>query len=468
VQITSLAVHTRDETDSLGTVAIPQQSLYGSNTARALENFPIDDRVLGQEFCLVQSIAQLKKACALANMKLGNLDRTVGSAVVKACDEMMNGLLNEHLLVPILEGSGGTSTNMNVNEVLANRALLILNQQPGNYATVHPNDHVNCSQSTNDVIPSALKLAAFALVEESKHSLNNLAGALTGKTTEFSEVYRLGRTCLQDAQPMTLGQAFEGYAAVIGRAIGKISTQQQALLTIPLGGTAIGTGLGSNRGFQAEVFKQLEKITGLAVTPSKNRFDGMQNMDELQRLSAELETVSGAMAKIARDFILLSSGPAGGLSEITLPAVQPGSSIMPGKVNPVIPMSVVQLSHIVHGNHCCITMACQDGMLEINHYEHSLASRLFDSLHRITEIAGSFADRCVNGIEANVSRSMENLQNSYALATTLVPKLGYTEVSKLVKDSVRSQRPFLEIAQQRNLISEGEILELIKTSVEIN
>jgi aspartate ammonia-lyase len=468
VQITSQTIDTRDETDSLGTVAIPQQSLYGSNTARALENFPIDDRVLGQEFCLVQSIAQLKKACALANMKLGNLDQTVGSAVVKACDEMMSGTLNQHLLVPILEGSGGTSTNMNANEVLANRALLILNQQPGNYATVHPNDHVNCSQSTNDVIPSALKLAAFALVEESKHSLNNLAGALTGKTTEFSKVYRLGRTCLQDAQPMTLGQAFEGYAAVIGRAIDKISTQQQALLTIPLGGTAIGTGLGSNRGFQAEVFKQLGKITGLAVTPSKNRFDGMQNMDELQRLSAELETVSGAMAKIARDFILLSSGPAGGLAEITLPAVQPGSSIMPGKVNPVIPMSVVQLSHIVHGNHCCITMACQDGMLEINHYEHSLASRLFDSLHRITEIAGSFADRCVNGIEANVSRSMENLQNSYALATTLVPKLGYTEVSKLVKDSVRSQRPFLEIAQERNLINESEILELIKASVEIN
>ncbi len=468
MQITSQTIDTRDETDSLGTVAIPQQSLYGSNTARALENFPIDDRVLGQEFCLVQSIAQLKKACALANMKLGNLDQTVGSAVVKACDEMMSGTLNQHLLVPILEGSGGTSTNMNANEVLANRALLILNQQPGNYATVHPNDHVNCSQSTNDVIPSALKLAAFALVEESKHSLNNLAGALTGKTTEFSKVYRLGRTCLQDAQPMTLGQAFEGYAAVIGRAIDKISTQQQALLTIPLGGTAIGTGLGSNRGFQAEVFKQLGKITGLAVTPSKNRFDGMQNMDELQRLSAELETVSGAMAKIARDFILLSSGPAGGLAEITLPAVQPGSSIMPGKVNPVIPMSVVQLSHIVHGNHCCITMACQDGMLEINHYEHSLASRLFDSLHRITEIAGSFADRCVNGIEANVSRSMENLQNSYALATTLVPKLGYTEVSKLVKDSVRSQRPFLEIAQERNLINESEILELIKASVEIN
>jgi len=466
--MTSQNMPVRNETDSLGTVSIPEQLLYGSNTARALDNFPIDDRVLGQEPCLVQSIAQIKKACVVANMKLGNLEQKVGSALLNACDEMISGALNEHLLVPILEGSGGTSTNMNVNEVLANKALLILKQKPGNYVKVHPNDHVNCCQSTNDVIPSALKLATFTLVEESKQSLDNLASALNEKITGFSKVYRLGRTCLQDAQPMTLGQAFEGYAAVIARAIDRITTRQQALLAIPLGGTAIGTGLGSSRGFQAEVFKALEMITGLPVTPSNNRFDGMQNMDELQRLSSELETVSGAMAKIARDFILLSSGPAGGLAEITLPAVQPGSSIMPGKVNPVIPMSVVQLSQIVHGNHCCITMACQDGMLEINHYEHALASRLFDSLHRLAEITESFAGRCVKGIEANASRSMENLQNSYALATTLVPKLGYSEVSKLVKHSVRSERPFLDIARERNLISEGEILELIKASVEIN
>ncbi len=468
MQMTSQTGYTRNETDSLGTISIPEQSLYGSNTARALENFPIDDRILGQESCLVQSIARIKKACAIANMNLGNLDQTVGSALVDACDEMVSGALNEHLLVPILEGSGGTSTNMNVNEVLANRALQNLNQKPGDYAIVHPNDHVNCCQSTNDVIPSALKLASFALVEEAQQSLGNLANALGEKVTDFADVYRLGRTCLQDAQPMTLGQAFEGYSAVINRCIDRIAAQQQALLTIPLGGTAIGTGLGSNSGFQAEVFKQLEMVTGLPVIPSKNRFDGMQNMDELQRLSAELETVSGAMAKIAKDFIILSSGPAGGLAEITLPAVQPGSSIMPGKVNPVIPMSVVQLSQIVHGNHCCITMACQDGMLEINHYEHSLASRLFDSLHRLAEIAESFANRCVNEIEANATRSMENLQKSYALATTLVPRLGYAEVSKLVKASVRAERPFLEIAQERNLISESEILELIKASVEIS
>jgi aspartate ammonia-lyase len=457
----------REETDSLGTVSIPQQSLYGSNTARALENFPLDDRVLGQEFCLVQSLGRIKKACAIANMNLGNLEQIVGSALVEACDEMISGALNEHLVVPILEGSGGTSTNMNANEVLANKALLILNYEPGDYTKVHPNDHVNCSQSTNDVIPSALKLAAFSLVEECKRGLENLAGALSAKTTEFAEVYRLGRTCLQDAQPMTLGQAFEGYAAVINRGIARIGKQQQALLAIPLGGTAIGTGLGSSSGFQAEVFKQLTEIIGLPVTPSGNRFDGMQNLDELQRLSAELETISGAMAKIAKDFMLLSSGPAGGLGEITLPSVQPGSSIMPGKVNPVIAMSVVQLSQIVHGNHCCIAMACQDGMLEINHYEHSLASRLFDSLHRMAEITEVFANRCVRGIEANASRSMENLQKSYALATTLVPRLGYVEVSKLVKDSVRAERPFLDLAQERNLINEDEILELIKASVKI-
>lgn len=457
----------RVETDSLGTVAIPRGALYGSNTVRALKNFPYDDRVLGDEVVLVRSLAQIKKACALANMELGNLEEPVVRALVEACDEMISGELNEHLVIPILEGSGGTSSNMNINEVLANRALQLLDHEPGDYEHIHPSDHVNLSQSTNDVIPSALKLACYLLVEEAVRGLKKLAHALSVKTAEFVDIYRLGRTCLQDAQPMTLGQAFEGYAAVLNRAVERLGRQQQSLLTIPLGGTAIGTGLGASSGFEAAVFRQLARATGLPVTPCKNRFDGMQNLDELQRLSAELETVTGAMAKIAKDFIVLASGPVGGLAEITLPAVQPGSSIMPGKVNPVIPMSVVQLAQIVHGNHCCVAMACQDGMLEINHYEHSLASRLMDSLHRLTETSGTFADRCVTGIEANAARSAENLRNSYALATTLVPKLGYAEVSTLVKASVRMNRPFLDIAQERNLIDKDEIDELIKAAVKI-
>ena len=460
-------MNTRLETDSLGQKNIPADRLYGSNTVRAIENFPISDRLLGQEPELVKAMAQIKKACSLANIELGRIEEFVGSVIVKACQEMIDGRLNQHLVVPILEGSGGTSTNMNVNEVLANRALQLLGRKPGESDVIHPNDHVNQGQSTNDVLPSAIKLASYALTQQAFSSIQLVAAALEKKASEFSEVYRLGRTCLQDAQPMTLGQAFEGYHAVIERAAGRIGDQQQRLLTIPLGGTAIGTGLGSACGFQKIVFEHLRELSGLSVVPSQNRFDGMQNLDEFQRLSAELETVTGAMAKIAKDFILLSSGPAGGLAEISLPSVQPGSSIMPGKVNPVIPMSIVQLAQIVHGNHCCIVMACQDGMLEINHYEHSIASRLFDSLHRISEIAETFATLCIGGIEADESRSMQNLTQSFALATTLVPKLGYSAVSTMVKESVNTNRTFVEVAVEKNLIKQDEVLDIIKSSIRI-
>ncbi|MCP4430228.1 MAG: aspartate ammonia-lyase [Gammaproteobacteria bacterium] len=460
-------MNTRLEADSLGQIKIPANRLYGSNTVRALENFPISDRVLGQEPALVQAMAHIKKACALANIELGRVEESVGKALVQACQDMIDGCLDEHLVVPILEGSGGTSTNMNVNEVLANRGLQLLGKKPGDYDVVHPNDHVNQGQSTNDVLPSAIKLASYALTREAISGIKMVAQALEVKSREFSEVYRLGRTCLQDAQPMTLGQAFEGYHAVIDRAANRIIDQQQRLLTIPLGGTAIGTGLGSVAGFQETVFEHLRELSGLAVVPAESRFDGMQNLDEFQRLSAELETVTGAMARIAKDFILLSSGPAGGLAEISLPSVQPGSSIMPGKVNPVIPMSTIQLAQVVHGNHCCIAMACQDGMLEINHYEHAVASRLFDSLHRISEITKTFATHCIQGIEADELKSMENLTRSFALATTLVPKLGYSAVSTMVKESVRTNRAFLEVAVERELIAHDEILDIIRSSVRV-
>ncbi|MCP3686774.1 MAG: aspartate ammonia-lyase [Gammaproteobacteria bacterium] len=461
-------MNTRLETDSLGQKNIPADKLYGSNTVRATENFPIMDRVLGQEPELVKVLAQIKKACVLANVELAEMEESVGNALLGACQEMLDGQLDEHLIVPILEGSGGTSTNMNVNEVLANRALQLLGKKPGDYDFVHPNDHVNQGQSTNDVLPSAIKLASYSLARQAKSGIEKVASALNTKASEFSEVYRLGRTCLQDAQPMTLGQAFEGYHAVVKRAASRIDEQSQRLLTIPLGGTAIGTGLGSAEGFQKVVFKHLLNVTGLPVVPSQNRFDGMQNLDEFMRLSAELETATAAMAKIAKDFILLSSGPAGGLAEIALPSVQPGSSIMPGKVNPVIPMSTIQLAQIVHGNHACIAMACQDGMLEINHFEHSVASRLFDSLHRTSEIAETFATRCIDGIEADESRSMENLTQSFALATTLVPKLGYSAVSAIVKESIKSKRAFLEVAMERDLIKHDEVLDIIKSSVRVD
>jgi aspartate ammonia-lyase len=458
----------RIEIDGLGELSIPENALYGINTARALINFPINGRKLGDEVTLVRSFGYLKKAAALANRDLGVLTTQTADAIAGACDELINGRLNQYLVVPLLEGSGGTSTNMNINEVLANQAQHYLGHPVGSYQVVHPNDHVNSGQSTNDVMPSAMKLSCYYLCSELLEVLKELAQNLSAKVNEFSDVYRLGRTCLQDAQPMTLGQAFSGYASVLNRSLGRIRLQQERLLTIPLGGTAIGTGLGSVKGYHLKVFKHLSELTGLPVEPPENRFDGMQNLDEFQRLSAELETASGAMAKIAKDLILLSSGPSGGLGEIQLPTVQAGSSIMPGKVNPVIPMSVVQLSQMIHGNHSCIAMACQDGMLEINHYEQVVADRLFDSLHRFTEITASFSSHCIRGIFANRDQSLDNLKSSFALATILVPKLGYSAVSRLVKDSVKQKIPFLDLAQQQKLMSAEEIDELIVSAVDID
>lgn len=455
----------RLESDSLGTVRIPATALYGSNTFRGLQNFPFTDRALHQEPGFLRAIVAIKKAAAHANHELGVLQAEKANAIAAACEEILNGQHSSHFVIPLLEGSGGTSTNMNVNEVICNRALQLLHKRTADYDTLHPNDHVNLGQSTNDVIPSAIKIACHDMSAPSELGLPALAEALQRKADEFEAVYRLGRTCLQDAQPMTLGQAFAGYASAIGRATESLLVCRQQLLTLPLGGTAIGTGLGAAPGFKARLFNQLQRDTKLSLQPAGNAFDGMQNLDALQHLSAQLETTTSLMAKIAKDLILLSSGPAGGLAEISLPARQPGSSIMPGKVNPVLPMAMVQLAQLVHGNHAGIAMACQDGMLEINHYEMTVASRLFDSLHRIREITTVFAHSCIDGIIADEQRCMDNLMRSFAMATALVPTLGYQQVSELVKQSVRENTPFLQLAVAANLLKSEQITELMHTSV---
>ncbi len=454
--------NTRIEVDSLGEVEVPADALYGSNTVRALHNFPLSGKTLGQEPALLYTIADIKKAAAQANFDLGRLDQPTADAITQACHDIHSGTLNSHFPVPLLEGSGGTSTNMNVNEVICNRALQLLNVEPGQYKKIHPNDHVNMSQSTNDMLPSAIKLACYRLALPLSRELENLSDALSAKAKAFSSTLRLGRTCLQDAQPMTLGQAFSGYAAAVKRAANKIETCALSLTALPLGGTAIGTGMGSVAGYKTAVFKHLNNNTNISLSPAENPFDGMQNLDALQRLSAELETASAVTARIAKDFILMSSGPAGGLAEISLPAVQPGSSIMPGKVNPVLPMAMIQLSQVIHGNHACVAMACQDGMLEINHYEMAVASRLFESLSSLTRQTTSFTQHCVIGIQANTDHCAEQLKQSYALATALIPKLGYSRVSALVRDSVNSDTPFPEVCLAQHVLEQSEIDQLLQ------
>ena len=462
------AAHERIESDALGERAVPATALYGANTVRGKENFPFKGARFGEVATFVRAFAAIKKAAALANMDLGAMDGERAEAIAAAADEMHAGALSEHLVISLMEGSGGTSTNMNVNEVLANRALQLLGRSPGDYQHLHPNDHVNLGQSTNDVFPTALELACIDFCHPALAALTRVADALEMKSREFDDVYRLGRTCLQDAQPMTLGQAFSGYSTLVRRAADRLAATRQKLLTLPLGGTAIGTGLGAVPGFRERVIQRLAEVTGFDVQPAENIFDAMQNLDEIQRLSSDLNTAANSLARIARDFIILSSGPNGGLAEIALPAVQPGSSIMPGKVNPVIPMSVVQVALAIAGNHVSISQAVQEGLLEINHYENIICTRLFDSFRLITTGATIFAERCIDGIEADRDRCEANLMNSFALATVLVPNLGYAAVSKLVKKSLVAKRTFLDLAEERGLISKADAMDAVKKAVHGN
>jgi aspartate ammonia-lyase len=447
----------RIERDSIGEIEVPEGALYGSNTLRAIDNFPISGRPIATYPAFIRAIATVKQAAARANLELGGLTSEQADAISVACEEIRAGKHDDHFLVDMFEGSGGTSTNMNVNEVIANVAAKNCGKAAGEYSFVHPNDHVNQSQSTNDVIPTSMKLAVFGALAETPDALRQLAQAFSEKEAEYAKLLRLGRTCLQDAQPMTLGQAFSGYAAVVGRHADHLAELRGHLLTVPLGGTAIGTGFGARPGYTAAVCRHLSVLTSAAVRPATNPFDAMQNMDVCARLSGELRNTANTLWKIANDLIILSSGPAGGLAEITLPSVQPGSSIMPGKVNPVIPMAVCQVALAVTGNDAAIALACQQGLLEINHYELIVCDRLLESIQLLTRATMVFRDRCVRGLIGNAVPSQEHLRASSALATALVPEFGYAKVSTTVRTAIAQQRPFIEVAIDNNLITEDQI-----------
>ncbi len=456
----------RVEMDSLGERTVPRGALYGAATSRGLENFPLAVRTVADEPRLIQAFGAVKKAAALTNMELDVLSTETGEAICQACDELLNGAHREWFPTHMLEGSGGTTTNMNVNEVIANRALQILGRMPGDYDSVHPNDHVNKGQSTNDAYPTALKLAALTLSDEAIAALGHLAAVLGEKANAFGGILRLGRTCLQDAQPMTLGQAFEGYTTLVARAASRLGDVRSNLLTVPLGGTAIWTGLGAADGFRERVLGHLSEITGRNIRAPASSFDAMQNLDDVARLSSETQVAAASLAKIGRDLIILSSGPNGGLAEVTLPALQPGSSIMPGKVNPVMPMAIVQTHFAITGNHTCVAMAAEDGLLEINHYEPVIASRLFDSLRLLAESAMLFADKCIADLQADRAQCKAHLDNSYALASALIPRLGYVAVSRLVKQCSAEDRRFVDLVCDSGLLSREQVEPLLQETVQ--
>jgi aspartate ammonia-lyase len=460
-----MTTQTRKEHDFLGEVDIPNDRLFGVNTHRGVANLTISPRTVGSNLEFSKAFAQCKWAAALANFDHGVLSEAQRRAIADACAEIVAGGHADSLTVDLLEGSGGTSTNMNFNEVIANRAQQLLGGELGVYDKVHPNDHVNRSQSTNDVYPAAMKMATHALLGPLIAEVGKLADCLSRKAAEFKDVLHLGRTCLQDAQPMTLGQVFGGYASLVGRLAMALQSVREGLRVLPLGGTAIGTGFGAPAGYRTSVYRHLVTLTGIDYCAPEDAFDAMQNMDTFSRVSAELRTCATAIAKVASDLILLSSGPAGGIGEIVLPAVQAGSSIMPGKINPVLPMSMVQLSFAVVGNDMCVAQAVQAGQLEINHFEPVVADRVFESIQLLTNGIRLFRDRCVSGISANRDANESNLMKSMAVATALVPRLGYHKISALVRQSVAGGRPLIDLLEESNVLSKAEARTLIESSV---
>ncbi len=451
---------TRIETDLLGEKQIPVDALWGIHTARAVENFPLSGRNVHPE--LIKAFGEVKLACVQTNVQLGywkdNESKT--KAIEKACFEMRQGLLNGHILVDALQGGAGTSTNMNVNEVIANRALQILGEKAGSYEIISPLDDINLHQSTNDTYPTALKIAAIRLLRQLEQSVLNLQEAFQQKEKEFAHIVKIGRTQLQDAVLTTLGREMSAYAEAFNRDRWRIYKCEERLRVVNLGGTAIGTGLGAPKQFIFRVVDRLRENTNIGLARAENLIDGTQNTDVFVEVSGILKALASNLLKISNDLRLLSSGPDAGFGEISLPARQAGSSIMPGKVNPVIPEAVAQIAIRVMGNDQIITHACSAGNLELNQFMPLIADALLENLTLLNNASFIFSVYCVSGISANEKVCKKNVENSTATITALIPKIGYEKACEIVKTS---QIEFISIkaaALKSNLISEKEFEEL--------
>ena len=450
---------TRVERDPLGELHVPADAYYGVQTQRAVENFPISG--LKAPAPLVTATVLIKQACARANATLGRLDPAIAAAVSQAADEILAGRLRDQFVVDVYQAGAGTSHNMNTNEVLANRAGEILGEPKGTYQRVHPNDHVNMGQSTNDVFPAATRLSLLLVLPDLLTSASALAGALDAKAKEFARVLKTGRTHLQDAVPITLGQEFGGYAANVRHAAGELNHASLALHELNLGATAVGTGLNAGDDFTQASITNLARATGLALTPARNRFRVTQSMGDVLAYSGGLRRLAVEVDKVASDLRLLSSGPRAGLAEIILPAVQPGSSIMPGKVNPSVPEMVNQVCHQVWGCDAAILAACAAGQLELNVMMPVIA---WNALHASTILGNAMkvlTERCVTGIQADEARCRELLDRSTAVATALSPYIGYAATAEIAKTAVKTGRSIADIVRERGLIPEGKLAEIL-------
>ncbi len=448
----------RTERDPLGDHPVPADAYYGIQTARALENFPISG--LRAPADLVTATILIKKAAAQANTSLGRVDRAIGDAIVRAADEILAGALRDQFVVDVYQAGAGTSHNMNANEVLANRASEILGGVRGEYRLVHPNDHVNMGQSTNDVYPTATRLALLLMHGSLVESARSLAASLARKARDFDHVLKVGRTHLQDAVPMTLGQEFGGYAACIERGADEVEHASPQLRELNLGATAVGTGLNAGEEYTSWTIANLARYTGLALMPAANRFRVTQSMGDVLSYSGAMRRMAVELCKVASDLRLLSMGPRAGIAEIALPAVQPGSSIMPGKVNPSVPEMVNQVCYQVIGCDMTICVAAEAGQLELNVMMPVIAWNAIHASTILRESMKALRARCVVGIEADAERCRELLERSTAVATALSPYIGYAATAEIAKESVTTGKPIREIVLERGLM-DGKQLEQV-------
>jgi aspartate ammonia-lyase len=452
----------RREHDSLGDRDVPNHAYYGVQTVRAKENFPFSGIHVGHYEHFVRALAFVKKAAALANAELGVLDRKIADAIAKACDEILTGKLHDQFIVDMIQGGAGTSTNMCANEVIANRALEILGHAKGEYQFCHPNDHVNCSQSTNDAYPTAIKLGVWFTLRDTLGALRELKAALEAKAKAFSDVLKMGRTENQDAVPMTLGQEFSAYAVMIDDGIRHLEHAGNELLETNMGATAIGTGLNSPAGYAPLCTNKLAEISGAPVRLAANLVEATQDSGEFALMSSTMKTAAVQLSKICNDLRWLSSGPRCGLYEIRLPAMQPGSSIMPGKVNPVVPEVVSQICFQIIGNDVTISMASEASELELNMAEPIIAFNLFFGLTLLRNAAIVLASRCIAGIEPNRERCRDYVQNSIGLVTALNPVLGYEKSAAIAKEALKTGGSVYDLVIAKGWLSKEKLDELLK------
>ena len=452
---TAASVLFRNETDSIGTKSVPAEAYYGVQSLRAQENFSITGNRLEPE--MINSLAQLKKACARTNADAGVLDAKIAAAIEQACDQILTGAFHDQFIVDPIQGGAGTSMNMNANEVIANVAIELLGGQKGDYVLVHPNDHVNYGQSTNDVIPTAGKMTTLVLLERLEATLHQLSCALREKEAEFDGILKMGRTQLQDAVPIRLGQEFGAYAVAVDRGLRRIRMAKEEMYTINMGGTAVGTGINADENYFEHITQTLSALTGMPFRQAANLIDATQNIDSFAAVSGALRNCAVAISKIANDLRLMSSGPCTGFGEINLPARQNGSSIMPGKVNPVIPEAVSQAAFKIAGNDVTIAMAVEAGQLELNAFEPVVFESLFQSINILNHAVQTFINNCINGITANEARCKELLDSSVGMVTALCPHIGYVRAAKLAKEALAKKIPIRTLILEQKILTQAEL-----------